>query len=438
MPDSTTPPPSDPVRPTPPWFFLFLDFPYGAAVGFVTITAPFWLERRGNPIDVIAAVTATATLALTVKIVWIPLLDLGSYRRVWYVVSACVTAALFLVYAAIPDPLSNLNVFTALLTAITAAATTAHAANNALMATTTRFADKGRVGGFAMASNVGATSLLGALAIVLADRFSHRLASIVLAGFTLAGAALALRIVEPRHVDPAVARAPSKARAALAHVAAMMRDLWRTVRSREGFTGLVICLAPVGCQAMSNLFSGVAGQYGASADLVALVNGVGGGVAGALGALVGGVLADRMNRRLAYAASGGLTAIAAVAMAAAPLTPWTYAWGTFAYLFAGGIAFATWAGMVLEMVGLSAATATKYALFNAAANLAIAYVEALDGLGGARLEAWVGLSSARGALLTDAALTAVGIGVLLAMIAVVRRRGPASAGARVVAGAARE
>jgi hypothetical protein len=435
---SSTPPPADPVRPTPPWFFLFLDFPYGAAVGFVTITAPFWLERRGHPIDVIAAVTAAAMLALTVKLAWIPLLDLGSHRRVWYLASAFATAAVFLVYAAIPDPLSDLKLFTALLTAVTATATTAHAANNALMATTTRFADKGRVGGFAMASNVGATSLLGALAIVLADRYSHRLASLVLAAATLAGAGLALRIVEPRHVDPAVARAGSAARAALAHLAAMMRDLWATVRSREGFTGLVICLAPVGCQAMSNLFSGIAGQYGASADLVALVNGVGGGVAGALGALVGGVLSDRMSRRIAYAASGGLTAIAAVAMAAAPLTQWTYAWGTFAYLFAGGIAFATWAGMVLEMVGLSAATATKYALFNAAANLAISYVEALDGLGGARLQAWAGLAPARGALLTDAVLTAGGIGVLLAMIAVVRRRGRATAGARVVAGAAQE
>jgi hypothetical protein len=241
----------------------------------------------------------------------------------------------------------------------------------------------------------------------------------------LASASLALRIVEPRRVDPAVARAGSAARAAFAHLAAMLRDLWATVRSREGFTGVVICLAPVGCQAMSNLFSGLAGEYGAGAELVSLANGLGGGVAGALGALVGGVLADRMSRRIAYALSGGLTAICALAMAAAPMTAWTYAWGTFTYLFAGGIAFATWAGMVLEMVGLSAATATKYALFNASANLAISYVTTVNGFAAAYLHARLGLSPARGALLTDAALTGVGIAILLAMVAVVRRRGPA-------------
>ena len=417
---------SDPARPTPPWYFLFLDFPYGAAVGFVTIAAPFWLERRGMALDTIAAIGATAMLMLTVKMAWVPLLDLGAFRKVWYLASAATTAAVLCAFALSPGVIDNVPLFTVLLTAMTAAATTAHAANNALMATTTRAADKGRVGGFAMASNVGSTSLLGALAILLAEHVSPRAAALALAAATLGGAAVAVRIVEVRHVDRAVARAGSFARAAAAHLAAMAKDLWATVRSREGFTGLVICIAPVGCQAMSNLFSGIAAQYGASARLVALTNGVGGGIAGALGALVGGVLADRMSRRLAYAVSGGLTGISAIAMAAAPMTQWTYAWGTFAYLFAGGIAFATWAGMVLEMVGLSAATATKYALFNAAANFASSYVEAIDGAAAVRLQARLGLAPARGALLTDAALTAMGISVLLAMVLLVRRRGPAA------------
>ena len=415
----------DPARPTPPWYFLFLDLPFGAAVGYLSIAVPFWMERRGHSIDAIAAVVAGANLAHTVKLAWVPLLDLAAYRKVWYLAMAATTATLFLAMAALPDPLGNLPVFGLLLTAAQASATTGHAANNALMATTTRFADKGRVGGFAMASNVGSTSLLAAAAILIADRVSARAASLVMAAVVVASASLALRIVEPRHVDPVVARAGSAARAAFAHLAAMLRDLWATVRSREGFTGVVICLAPVGCQAMSNLFSGLAGEYGAGAELVSLANGLGGGVAGALGALVGGVLADRMSRRIAYALSGGLTAICALAMAAAPMTAWTYAWGTFTYLFAGGIAFATWAGMVLEMVGLSAATATKYALFNASANLAISYVTTVNGFAAAYLHARLGLSPARGALLTDAALTGVGIAILLAMVVVVRRRGPA-------------
>ena len=419
-PDAATPS-ADPAKPTPPWYFLFLDLQFGAAVGYLSIVAPFWMERRGLSIDHIAGVVASANLVHAVKLAWIPLLDLGPYRKIWYLSMAVSTAALFVAFAAIPDPTANLPLFGLMLAALQATATTAHAANNTLMATTTRFGDKGKVGGFAQASNVGGTGLLSALAILVADRVSPRAAALVLAGLVLVSASVALGIHEVRP-PRAVRRAGSALQAAGVHGAAMARDLWATVRSREGFTGLVICLAPVGCQAMSNLFSGVSKEYGASADLVAMANGVGGGIAGAIGALVGGVLADRMSRRLAYALSGGLTALCALAMAAAPMTQVTYAWGTFTYLFAGGIAFATWTGMVLEMVGHTTAAATKYALFNASANLAISYVTDANGRGGAWLHRALGLSPARGALLTDAVLTFCGIGVLLAMIAVVRRR----------------
>jgi MFS transporter, PAT family, beta-lactamase induction signal transducer AmpG len=423
----------DPAKPTPPWIFLFLDLPFGAAVGFLSITVPFWMERRGYAIAAIATVSAGANLAHAFKLAWIPILDLGSYRKLWYLAMAGLNAALFVAIALMPDPLATLPAFAVLLTVLQAVATTGHAANNALMATTTRQQDKGKVGGFAMASNVGSTGLLGALAILVADRASPRAASLTMAVIVVASAAVALRIAEPRLVDEAVARAGSLARATAVHLRAMLKDLWATITSREGFTGLLICLAPVGCQAMSNLFSGMASQYRASAEIVSLANGLGGGIASAIGALLGGVLADRMSRRLAYAASGGLTAICALAMAVAPMTPWTYAWGTFVYLFAGGIAFATWAGMVLEMVGLSAATATKYALFNASANLAISYVTQLDGSVGSRVAARLGFAPARGVLLTDAVLTFAGISFLLAMVFLVRgRRGARDA--RAMAG----
>lgn len=418
---------AQPARPTPPWYFLFLDLPFGAAVGWLQIAVPFWLERQGMTLGAIAALSGTAFAPHAFKLLWIPLLDIGSYKRFWYLGMSALTAVLLVAVALVPDPARHLPLYVVLLTALQAAASTGHAANNALMATTTRAEDKGKVGGFAMASNVGGTGLLGALGLLLAEHVSPRAGGLALAAIALLGASLALRMVEPRHVDEAVARAGSLGRALALHLLAMLRDLWRTVTSREGFTGLVICLAPVGCMAMSNLFSGIAGDYQASANTVAMVNGVAGGVASALGALAGGVLADRMSRRVAYAASGGLTALCAVAMAAAPLTPITYAWGTFTYLFAGGVAFATWAGMVLEMVGASAATATKYALFNATANLAISYVTWLNGLGGEWGRRTLGLAAARGALLTDAALTVLGVAILVAMVLVVRRRPAAAA-----------
>jgi predicted MFS family arabinose efflux permease len=172
----------------------------------------------------------------------------------------------------------------------------------------------------------------------------------------------------------------------------------------------------------------MAPDFGASARTVGIVNGIGGGIAGAAGSLVGGYLADRMNRRFAYAIAGGVTALAALAMLLAPLTPTTYAWGTLAYTFANGIAFATWAGMVLELIGHTAATTTKYALFNASSNLAISYVTWVDGWAASASIFPEELRGSRGSLAMDVVLTLAGIAILLAMVAVLRRRGAPAPG----------
>ena len=156
--------------------------------------------------------------------------------------------------------------------------------------------------------------------------------------------------------------------------------------------------------------------YRASENVVALVNGVLGGVVGAAGAVAGGWMADRMNRRLAYAVAGALTACSALAMFLGPLAPATYAWGTLGYNFANGVAFATLAALILDMVGHSPGAATKYTAFIAVSNFAGSYVETFDGLGSE-----VRGMGVRGSVLFDVLATVAGLVVLLAMVAVTRR-----------------
>jgi hypothetical protein len=359
----------------PPLFGL-LEVQFGAAVGFLQTAVPYWLARDGMPLAEIGLLSGTAFSPHAWKLLWVPLIDLGPWRRIWYGVSTLLTALLLLACALLPDPSRNLGLYTLLLTALQATASTAHAALNGLMAISTRIEDKGRTGGWQMAGNVGSTSLLGALTIGLASAFSRQVAGIVLATLVLVSGAGIFWIVERQGAR--AERAPVL-RATWERVKGIGSDLFRTAFSRDGIILLVLCLMPVSCGALTNLFSAMAGDYHVSERVVELVNGLGMGITGALGSLAGGWMSDRMNRKLNYALMGGATGLCALAMASAPMTQTTYIWGTLAYSFANGASFAAFAGMVLEMVSEGAAVTTKYTLFVAASNLAISYVTALDG-----------------------------------------------------------
>jgi predicted MFS family arabinose efflux permease len=152
-----------------------------------------------------------------------------------------------------------------------------------------------------------------------------------------------------------------------------------------------------------------------------------GGIVNIVGALLGGVLADRMNRRLAYAICGGLSGVCAVAMLLAPASPAAFTLGSLTYSLINGLCYAVFYSFVLELVGKreSATTVTtQLALYIGASNLAAAYVTWLDGFGYDRLKAmapgWASAGRA-GMLAMDALSTFAGLAVLGVMTLYVRR-----------------
>jgi MFS transporter, PAT family, beta-lactamase induction signal transducer AmpG len=394
-------------RPTPPPVFAVTIIPFAAAVGYVTIAAPYWLAVRGASVAAIGTMSGLAMAPHAFKALWAPVLDVGARRRAWYLGMSVLTAALIAVLALLPAPEAHLGLFTAVAFVVNFAGTTACAAADGLMAITSAPDRKGAAAAWRMAGNVGGTGVLGAGILWVAARTSVPTAGVALALVVLLAGTAAIPIDEPREL--ATARARSAAREAIAKLGVILRDVWQMVKSRDGWTALVICAVPVGAGALTNLFSALAPSYGASEDRVAFVNGLWGGIVGAAGSFAGGWIADRMNRRLAYALSGALIAACALGMLAGPMNEATYTWGTLAYNFATGVSFAALAAFILELVGHGAA-ATKYTLFIAVANLASSYVTALDG--------WAsevrGLG-ARGTIAADAVLTVAGIAVLLAL-----------------------
>jgi MFS family permease len=401
--------------------------PFGITVGFATVAVPFVLRAREVDMTLIGTVTLVAQLPHILKLFWAPVLDAGPRRRSWYFVMIALTAASLALTALIPPsttqhlgPVSLLWVYTGVLFVAQAAVATSASAVLALMAITVPDANKGTASGWQTAGNLVGTATGGALVAWMLNNASSSTTAIVLAAICVACALPALLIDET----------PPERHSALRLVVDLLREIGRTLKSRDGWTGLVICLSPVGTGALTNLFSALAKDYAptdaAAENLVVFVNGVFGGLLNAAGSLVGGLLADRMNRRFAYVLFGGITALSAVGMMVASASPLAFTVGCLAYTFANGLCYAAFYAFLLELVGRGKrGVTTQLALFVGASNVAISYVTWLDGASyDWAKKVWTGRPWAgrEGMLGMDALSTFVGIGMLTAMIVAVSRR----------------
>jgi MFS transporter, PAT family, beta-lactamase induction signal transducer AmpG len=228
----------------------------------------------------------------------------------------------------------------------------------------------------------------------------------VLAAACAACSVALLRLREP----PALERSGSYAR----DIGNVLRDLWHVARSRPGMLALLIVFLPISTGAASNLWSAVADDWQASADTVALVTGVLGGVVSAAGCLAGGYACDRMRRKSAYMLYGVLQAGCAVAMALAPRTEAMYILFTLLYALITGLTYAAFSAVVLEAIGLGAA-ATKYNVFASLSNMPIAYMTVLEGWAHTR---W----GAAGMLYVEALCAGAGLLVFVVFAALLARR----------------
>jgi PAT family beta-lactamase induction signal transducer AmpG len=191
-------------------------------------------------------------------------------------------------------------------------------------------------------------------------------------------------------------------------------DVWNTAKSRAGYLALLICFLPIGSGAASNLWASIAGDWHASADTVALVNGVLGGVVSAIGCVIGGYLCDRMDRKFAYALFGVFLSVAALMMAVAARTPAMFVAFTLLYAFVSGFNYASFSAVVLEAIGKGAA-ATKYNLYASLSNAPIAYLTSIEGFAYGR---W----HANGLLWADALAGLAAVGLFFAISAATRPR----------------
>lgn len=401
--------------------FALLILPFGAVTGYCGVTLPRLFELRGETTTAIAAFGALSMQPHSFKFVIEPTLDARWRKRSWYLVSIAL-AALVLPIAVMVNAkgsgltlggkqIGNLTLLASILFLANAAIATSSGAMHALMATTVPKEKKGAAGGWAMAGNLGGYGVGGAIGLFVTQKLPPAMAAISMGALIVLAALPALIIQEPEPPSHPIWQT----------VKNVFRDAWKTIKSRDGWTSLVICLSPVGAGGAIGLFSAIATPYHATDTQVALVNGVFGGMVSAIGCVAGGWVADRMNRRMAYVLAGIGCAVVAAAMSFFPLTASVYTYGCLSYQFVNGIAYAAWAAFVLDLMGDDAAVATKHALFAAAANQATAYMSVLDGLAsdGKILGGKIGQGPIA-LLRMDAIQTVIGVVVIAIMMVIVR------------------
>jgi MFS family permease len=390
-----------------PFLFMILILPFGVMGGYLTVSVAYLLAQAGIPVEQIAALVALSYIPHTWKFAWAPIADVTLNRRTWYLIGGVVSAIGIFATGVLPAKAQFLPMLSLVVLVSNFAVTFLGMSVESLMAYGTPEHLKGRAGGWFQAGNLGGNGLGGGLGLWIAQHSSAPW----MAGAVLGGACFLCSIALFFIPEPPPSHTAAGLRRNLAEVAI---DLWNVARSRLGFLALVLCFLPIGSGAASGLWSAVANDWRASADLVALVTGVLGGIVMALGCLIGGFVCDRMDRKAAYVAYGVLQAVCAVGMALAPRTPHLYTLFTIIYALITGLTYAGFSAFVLEAMGRGAA-ATKYSAFASLSNTPIWYMTLIDGAAHQRF-------GSGGMLLAEAAFGAIGLLVFLGVTAVVPRK----------------
>jgi MFS family permease len=338
-----------------PWVWAVLYFPLGLVIGFPSVALGYLGSRSGLAVSAIAGIVGMTFLAGGWKFLWAPVADYTLSRKAWYVIAVSLAAAGVVAMTVIPISRDTAPLLSALTLATTVAATFIAFATEGLMAHNTPLAMRGRAAGWFQSGNQFGQTAGGGIALWLIRHMpSLWAAGLVLAAIFLLCAIPLIGLEEPPR-PPDTASVGDRARDAI-------RELLSILRARAGRIALILAILPIGTGAAMFLFSAIAQEFNASADVVSSVLGLGGGVAIVAGCFAGGRLADRVPKPAAYAISCGLGLVACVVIAMSPRTSAGYAASTLFYTFTLGMVTASFTGLVLAIIGETAA-ATKINLF---------------------------------------------------------------------------
>ena len=344
---------------------------FGLVAGFIITALPFLLSKAGVSVDRIAGVSATAMSPTFWAFLVTPIIDVGFTRR-FYAFALTVAAALGLAGALWWFSPDRLSLFTALLLLAELAIVLQ---SSAVTGWTSEFVpdeSRGKVGGWINAANLGGGALGSMVIMWSAAHLTFRMLGLMIALAVIASALVFLCFPEP--AKPALG---------LRQIfGGTFRSVVQTSRQPQVLTGFLIFLAPASCVAAINLFASLGHDFHTSAERVVWVTGAGAAAASALGSIMGGYIADRVDRGMLYLIGGALAGLCALAVAWTLHTQAAFTAGVLVYNGIAGITYAAFSAWSLQLVGIGNPTAaTQLGLFAPSTNGAIVYMTWADGQG---------------------------------------------------------
>jgi PAT family beta-lactamase induction signal transducer AmpG len=398
-----------PFKQIHPSIFMLLFLPFGVLYGYVSVTIGFLLTKAGISLALVAPVISVALLPNIFKFIWAPLVDTTLTVKKWYLIANAVTAIGIFVTSILPLKVEYLTLMTVVVLITNFGNTFIAMSTESLLAHDTPDNLKGRAGGWLQAGNLGGLGLGGGAGLWLAERLPEPwMAGVIIAGACLLCSFGLFFLSEPTSFI--------REKNYFKTISNLNRDIWTLLKSRMGILALFLCFLPIGSGAASNLWSSISNDWSASADTVALVIGVLGGVLSAVGCLIGGWISDMMDRKKAYILFGMIQALCAVGMAFSPDTEIMFILWTSLYALSTGLTYAGFSAFVLEAIGKGAA-ATKYNVYASLSNVPIYYMIYID--------EWAhGKWSAFGMLSAEAIMALIGVILFISIFVSVNRMKP--------------
>jgi MFS family permease len=388
---------------------MVLSIPFGVASGYIGVTLAYQLRESGVSVGRIAALVALVILPHTWKFFWAPVIDVTLDQKKWYVLSGVLSAGGIAAIGFFPATKPGLAALSAVGFIASLATTVLGMAVESLMAHGTAEEEKGRAGGWFQAGCLGGGGIGGGLGLYLVERLpSPWMASCIVGGLCLLCCAALGSVPTPvrRQENPGLF--PS--------LAATIKEVWEVVKKRAGALALILCFMPIGTGAAP--LAAIAGEWRASANTVALVTGVLGGIISAVGCIVGGWYCDRMDRKRTYVWFGVIQAAGGLAMGLLPRTEAMYVLWASVYAFTQGLTYGAFSAFVLEAIGKGAA-ATKYNALASLSNLPIYYMTNIDGWA---CDRW----GSTGMFFTESGIGVAGAVVFIFLARILLRRGDQS------------